>query len=361
MIRPFWMPILALAAAPQSLASAAEPEPTVIEALGRCYEEQAALASFSGVVLARGTHGEFLRAAGFMDAAQKSPILPDTRFRLASVQKVLTKTAIGLLADQGRLGLDDPVGKYVAGLPEELASATIHQLLDHRSGAPAFTRLSPEIQTGLLNAKTTSDLVALVASRPISFRPGERQEYSNGGYFLLGAVIERVSGTTYGVYLQEAIFRPLGMTATTLEADSRTAAPLSRMALDMQPASGSAIIGSYARRATPAGDGVSTAADLAKLGEALTGDGLLSRTTRERLFPLRGDVWRIGQGGGTMGTNNDLAAFPDNGWVIVVLSNYDPPAGELMAEALRGVALGKGCHPLSEKDRPSRLRMRQQS
>lgn len=344
-MRQYWTCILVVGAAAQAASSGV---PTPIDALGQCYGRQAALVPFSGVVLARGTAGEFVRTAGFVDTSQTTAITQDTRFRIASVQKVVTKTAIGLLVDQGRLKFDDPVGKYVTGLPPELASVTIEQLVDHRSGAVAFTRLTPETETMLRGAKSTSDLVALVASQPMSFRPGERQEYSNGGYFLLGAVIERVSGMSYGAYLKEAIFDPLGMTATSLEADSHTAAPLSKMAME---------IGPVERRATSAGDGVSTAADLAKLGAALTGDTFLSKATRERLFPRRGESWRIGQGGGTMGTNTDLAAFPENGWVVVVLSNYDPPAGTLMAEALRGVVLGNGCKPLTETDRPSPFRM----
>ncbi|HKX92989.1 MAG TPA: serine hydrolase domain-containing protein [Sphingomicrobium sp.] len=357
MRKPVRLFLIASAAATAAPFLGAANEPSKNDELARCYERQAALVPFSGVVLAKDASTNFVTASGYMDEAQSRPISADTRFRLASVQKVLTKTAIGLLVEQGKLGLDDPVGKYVPDLPDELASATIQQLLDHRSGAAAFTRLSPEVQAALLDARTTSDLVDLVASQPTSFRPGERQEYSNGGFFLLGAVIERISGKSYGDYLAAAIFRPLGMTATGLTGDTRTASPLSKMAAEMRSAA-AIPMGSGERRASPAGDGVSTASDLARLGAALAGDKFLSRTTRERLFRPRDGVWRIGQGGGTLGSNTDLAAFPDNGWVIVVLSNFDPPAGELMAEALRGVVLGKGCTPLSEKDRPSPLRRR---
>jgi D-alanyl-D-alanine carboxypeptidase len=326
----------------------AEAESGIIDQLGHCYAEQAAAQPFSGVAFAVGRDGDIARTAGFIDEGGKAPITLGTRFRLASVQKVLTKTAIGLLVEQKRINLDDPVGKYLPGLPQDLGAATIGQLLAHRGGASSFTRINPEIGRMIDQAKTARELVAIVASQPMSFRPGERQEYSNGGYFLLGAVIEQVSGMSYGDYLAQAIFKPLGMNATSLDADSRTAAPQSKMAF----------MAARERRGTPAGDGVSTAADLARLGQALVGDKLLSKATREALFPRNTDIWRIGQSGGTMGTNTDLAAFPDNGWVVVVLSNYDPPGGELMAEALRGVILGKGCKTLTEKDRPSRLRMR---
>ena len=323
----------------------------VTRQLVQCFDKQAAIAEFSGVVLARRGDEEFVRAAGTADPQGKVPIGRDTSFRLASVQKVLTRVAIGLLADRGLLRLDDPVGKYVDGLPLVMASATIDQLVQHRSGVAPLTRLTPETGARILNATTTSELVETVASQSMSFRPGERQEYSNGGYFLLGAVIEKASGLSYGSFLEQAIFKPLDMRSSRLVADSRTAVPISRIA-----EGGNAPVAPTDRPGTAAGNGVSNADDLATLGSALIDGRLLSEPTRQLMFPRQPGEWRIGQDGGSFGVNTSLAAFPDSGWVLVVLSNFDPPAGELMSEALRGVIAGKGCVPLSEKDRPSRLR-----
>ena len=344
------------AAAFIAMSAQAQAPAVSVENLAQCYEQQAELLPFSGVVLARNGSTEFLRTAGLSDPARKIPIAAETRFRLASVQKVLTKTAIGLLVEQGRVDFDAPVGRYVPGLPPELGAATIEQLLQHRSGAPRMLRISPEIGAKIDTARTARELVPLVASQPMTFAPGEKQEYSNGGYFLLGAVIEHVTGKSYADYLDEALFKPLGMTATSLQADQRTALPQSNMARSMPGAA--AMIPASDSRGSPAGSGVSTAADLLKLGQALAGNALLSRKTRERLFPPSGEAWRIGQSGGSLGTNTDLTVFPDNGWVLAVLSNYDPPAGEIMAETLRGVMLSKQCKPLSASDRPSPIRMR---
>ena len=112
-------------------------------------------------------------------------------------------------------------------------------------------------------------------------------------------------------------------------------------------------------RGSPAGDGVTTADDMVRLGRALLGDTLLRPATKARLFPARpGEPWRIGQSGGSIGINTDLAIFPQSGLISVVLSNFDPPAGDLMGFVLRKAALGEGCTPLREEDRPSPMMRR---
>jgi hypothetical protein len=106
-------------------------------------------------------------------------------------------------------------------------------------------------------------------------------------------------------------------------------------------------------RGSAAGDAVSTADDLARLGEALIGNRLLSPAVKNRLFPRQGQFWRIGQSGGNIGTNADLSVLPESGWTLVVLSNFDPPAAETMAEVLRGAATGQGCRPVGANERRS--------
>jgi CubicO group peptidase (beta-lactamase class C family) len=202
--------------------------------------------------------------------------------------------------------------------------------------------------------------MAAVAQLPLEFRPGEREAYSNGGFQALGAIIETVSGKDYGDYLQEAVFRPLGMASTSLLADERTAVRYSKMGPGTTQSEWTAIVARQERPGHAAGSGVSTADDMMKLAKALLGDQLLSPPIKARIFPRQGDVWRIGQAGGTMGTNAEFGAYPENGWAIVVLSNFDPPAGELMGEVLRNLLLGKGCTPLSPSDRASPMdRLRQ--
>ncbi|MDQ4088593.1 MAG: beta-lactamase family protein [Pseudomonadota bacterium] len=325
--------------------------------LAACFEAQAARLPFSGVVMAVHGDEEFFRTSGALGPDGGTP-QRDTPYLLSSVTKVLTAVAIGQLVDQGRIALDATVGTYLPDLPAHLAQVTIEQLLQHRGGVAPMTELTPEYVQALRTATTARQLVPLVASRPPAFSPGERQGYSNGGYMLLGAVIEAVTGRSYAEHLEQSLFVPLGMTASRIEMDARTAPPMSRLLGPGGPApSPQSLAGRVPPRGTPAGNSVSSAADLARLGRALLGDELLRPETKARIFPRNGEVWRIGQAGGSPGSNADLAVLPDHGWVVVTLSNYDPPAGQVMGEVLRGVALGRGCHTLSEQDRPSPLRI----
>ena len=102
---------------------------------------------------------------------------------------------------------------------------------------------------------------------------------------------------------------------------------------------------------------MSTLDDMRKLGEALHGDQLLPAALKLRLFPRRADVWRIGQAGGAPGTNTYFSAMPDLKATVVSLSNFDPPAADLMGSVLANVVNGNGCKTMSEADRPSLLRI----
>jgi len=231
---------------------------------------------------------------------------------------------------------------------------TVDQLLQHRSGVAPLTLITPTMMATVGAAKNARDLLPLITSTPLSFHPGERQEYSNGGYFLLGVVIEEVSGKDYGVYLRDAIFVPLGMTSTSLAADAATAIRMTKMLLGSAPlATPRPLVGGPDFAGNPAGDGVSNASDMLRLGRSLVGDRLLTRSTKEKLFPHPTGPWRLGQSGGSIGVNTDFAVYPDTGWVVVTLSNTDPPAGELMGEVMRTLTSSQLCQPLAPKDRPS--------
>jgi len=344
--------IVATIVAAQNAAANPPSNPTVVQ-LERCFDEQAAKVPFSGIAAAANGDARFEHASGFVDETGSRGANADVPFRLASVQKVLTAIAIGQLVDQGKIALDAPVSRYLDGLPADLGAATIDQLLHHQSGAASFTMITPDFVEGFRAAKSARDLVSLVAAQPLAFPPGSRTEYSNGGYLLLGGVIEAVSGQTYGDYLQAGIFGPLHMAHSAFAAPADTATRYSRVSPGGMIDKPRPISGNKHAAPTAAGDGVSTAADLLTLGRALVGNQLLSNAVKERIFQRRAGPWRIGQSGGAPGTNTDFAVFPDTGWVVVVLSNFDPPGGELMGEVLRKVAVGGPCQPLGAEDRPS--------
>lgn len=210
-------------------AAASPPSTSTVAQLEQCFVQQSAKVPFSGIAVAANVNARFEHASGFVDEAGERPPTAGTPFRLASVQKVLTAIAIGQLVDQGKIALNAPVGRYLGGLPADLGAATIEQLLHHQSGAASFTMITPDFVEGVRSAKSARDLVPLVAAQPLAFPPGSRTEYSNGGYLLLGGVIEAVSGKMYGDYLQTEIFRPLHMTHSAFAAPADTAIRYSRI------------------------------------------------------------------------------------------------------------------------------------
>ncbi|MBW0006818.1 MAG: beta-lactamase family protein [Sphingomonas sp.] len=352
---------VALASAALAILPAAAPPPAAAsmeDRLGHCFDQQSAKVPFSGIVAASDGTARFERAAGFADAAGTRRPTSDAPFRLASVQKVLTQIAIAQLVDARKLDLAAPVGRYLGGLPPQLAAVTIDQLLHHQSGVASLTMLNPEIAQVLISARSARDLVPLVAAQPLAFAPGSRTEYSNGGYFLLGAVIEATSGQSYGDYLQSHVFRPLDMTHSSLTPDGKAVIRYTRMSpAGLAETPRPVTAGLPDLPASAAGDGLSSASDMLALGRALVGDKLVSKTTKERIFQQKSSPWRIGQSGGSIGTNTDFAVFPESGWVVVTLSNYDPPAGELMGEVMSKMATTGTCQPLGAEDRPSPFRM----
>lgn len=323
------------------------------DALSQCFERQTAKTPFSGIVAA--SHGtlHFERVAGFVDGDSKRPPSADVPFRLASVQKVLTGVAVGQLVDQGKLALDAPIGRYLPGLRADVAQVTVDQLLHHQSGVASLTTFHPQSGDQASATNANRELAVQAAAQPLAFPPGSRTEYSNGGYYILGALIEAVSGQSYGDYVQAHILEPLKMTHSGVSTSPDVATGFSRISPRGPLEVPRAIPAAAKRPATAAGDGVSSAGDMLLLGRALIGDTLISKSVKERIFPKRSDVWKIGQSGGAPGENTDFSAYPDNGWVVVVLSNYDPPAGELMGEVMRKAAIGMPCEPLGPQDRPS--------
>lgn len=314
-------------------------------AVGDCMAEQSRSVAFSGVVVAGQGEARFLRASGFADAAGQMPITRDTPFRLASVGKVFTRVAVGLLADAGKLRLDDSVRRHLPELPPAFEPITLAQLLEHRSGVATMTRPNLSDAPALAGARTARDLVALVAAKPLSFEPGSRQEYSNGGYLLLGAVIESASGQSYRDYVSQHLFGVVGMRSSSFEPGKDAAVPMTRLGGPGQPplASPRPRMEFPEFKASSAGDALSSAADLQALAMALTGDRLLSPTTKAAVFPRQSTPWRLGQSGGSVGTNTAFWVLPERAAWLIVLSNFDPPAGELMGQALSPIIAGDGC------------------
>ncbi|NJM53191.1 MAG: beta-lactamase family protein [Blastocatellia bacterium] len=185
--------------------------------------------------------------------------------------------------------------------------------------------------------RSTKDHFPLFADQPLAFEPGTKNQYSNGGYVLLGAIIEKISGQSYYDYVQKNIFDPLGMKDTKFFEFDEKVANLAegytsmdaekgkrRNNLDTRPAKGSS-----------AGGGYSTAKDLLKFSLGLqTGKIELPEGTPTRKTP-DGKFAALGIGGGSPGINTALEI--QNGYTIIILSNYDSPSAEKISGKIRGI------------------------
>lgn len=319
-------------------------------------------AGFSGVVLvARGDTIEAEAAYGFADPAGTRRNTLDTRFNLGSINKTFTAVAVAQLIQQRRLSLDDTLAKHLPDYPNQAAAAriTIRHLLTHRSGIAQFMRAD-------FGDVSVAEMVKAVGAEPQAFEPGARQAYSNGGYVVLGRVIEVVSGKTYAAYVADHIYGPAGMTASGF---FRKGDRADHVALPVTSAGGRGMAGGAGptmpagpRTGNPAGGGYATAADLFRFARALATGRLLDRPMTEYVlegtfaeqprwgFSLReqtaGSHRFIGNGGGAPGVNAEFRFEPAGAYTVVVLGNASPPAAtDLLAAVLDRIAGASGAPP----------------
>lgn len=147
---------------------------------------------------------------GWANLEHDVPATADTVYEIASITKLFTATAVMQLAESGRLELSHPIGQYLPHLPKAWRPITIQQLLSHQSGIRSYTEVGQYWQTTRLDI-SREELLSYVADLPLDFPPGQKYSYDNTGYYLLGFLIEAVSGRNYGDFLTKHIFRPLGM------------------------------------------------------------------------------------------------------------------------------------------------------
>jgi CubicO group peptidase (beta-lactamase class C family) len=319
-------------------------------------------AGFSGVALiARGDNIEVEAAYGSADPAGTRRNTRDTRFNLGSINKTFTAVAIAQLIEQGRLTLDDTLAKHLPDYPNQVAAAriTIRDLLTHRSGVAQFMRAD-------FGDISVAAMVKTVGAQPQAFDPGARQEYSNGGYIVLGRVIEVVSGKTYSAYISDHIYRPAGMTASGFsrkgDRDDNVALPVtSAGGRGMGPGPGLATPPAGPRSGNPAGGGYSTAADLFRFARALRAGRLLDQRMTEYVlndtfaeqpqwgFALReqtiGSHRFIGNGGGAPAVNAEFRFEPSGVHTVVVLANSSPPAATALLTAVQNRIAGESPAP----------------
>jgi D-alanyl-D-alanine carboxypeptidase len=323
-------------------------QPASIAALGTYLEQATTADRFSGAALvAQNGKPIFAEAYGFADREKKIPNRLNTQFRIGSMNKMFTATAIIQLVQAGKLKLTDPLIKFIPDYANKdfASKVTIHQMLTHTGGTGDI--FGPDFDSHRLDLRTLNDYVKLYETRPLKYEPGSRWEYSNYGFLLLGVVIEKVSGQTYYDYVREHIFKPAGMLSTDSLPENETVAGRS-VGYTKEPPAAVWVpnTGTLPYRGTSAGGGYSTVEDLLRFANALENHKLLDADHTTLLTTGKVDTPRgakyaygfmeideaglhcFGHGGGAPGMNGDLKICPPSGYVIAVLSNLDPPSGE---------------------------------
>jgi CubicO group peptidase (beta-lactamase class C family) len=220
---------------------------------------------------------------GIADMDRKASIEPDMVFRIGSITKQFTSTAILKLVQEGKLSLQDDIARY---LPDFKTSSaiTIEQLLNHTSGIKSYTSVPERMTTDAKQQKiTVHEMIRYIQSYPSDFAPGEQWLYNNSAYFLLGAVIEKVTGKTYNDYLSKTFFKPLGMKSTY--PDDST--PISKQAVGYTKTSGATFkVADYVHPSIPysAGSIFSTVDDLYKWNSAVFSYKLVKQDLLEKAW-----------------------------------------------------------------------------
>jgi D-alanyl-D-alanine carboxypeptidase len=322
-------------------------QPEAVAALATHAAERAGADEFAGAVLVA-RHGKVLLQDAWGRADRKSgrANTPATRFRIGSMNKMFTAVATLQLVEAHKLALDDPIGQHLPDYPnkEVAAKVTVRHLLTHTGGTGDI--FGPEFDQHRLQLREHGDYLKLYGRRGLTHAPGARFEYSNYGFVLLGAVIEHVTGGSYDDYVRDHLFRPAGMRSTGALPESVVVPD--RAVGYLRTAPGSDWVpntDTLPWRGTAAGGGYSTVGDLLRFAQALESGTLISKATlAEATRPHQqqygygfdvqgqGSLRSYGHGGGAPGMNGELRIFPQLGYVLVSLSNLDPPAASELVE-----------------------------
>lgn len=313
---------------------------------------------FSGSVLVA-RDGKVLFSKGYGLANVEWDILntPQTKFRLGSITKQFTAASILLLQERGKLSVKDPICKYVENCPKTWEPVTIHHLLTHTSGIPSYTEVkSPdEFRLMSLQRVTPAGFVDSFKSKPLEFAVGERMKYNNSGYFILGHIIEKISGQSYEAFLQQNIFTPLKLVNTGYDTATRI---LKARATGYAERDGKVINSEQMDMTIPyaAGSLYSTVEDLFTWNEALFSDKVLTAESRTAMMTVDKNNYAYGltvnqqnnrkavsHGGGINGFSTFLMRLPEEKVTIVVLRNreFGQPNPGKISQDLAAILFGE--------------------
>lgn len=303
----------------------------------------------------------FKKGYGFANIEWDIANQPDTKFRLGSISKQFTALLIVKLAEEGKIKLDVPITTYLPNYPKATGDKiTIHHLLTHTSGIPNYTSFPDFFKDKSRNPYTPEEFVKTFWNLPLEFTPGEKFNYSNSGYFLLGYIIEKITGKSYEQYLQETILTPLKMVNTGYDHSDII---LKNRAAGYEKRGKNIVNTSYIDMSLPyaAGSLYSTVEDLYLWDQALYTTKLLSPASMESLFKpyiaigggdesygygwflseanygAKGKVKIVEHGGGINGFNTIISRIPADKDLIVLLNNTGGTVLGEMNTAIRAI------------------------
>jgi CubicO group peptidase (beta-lactamase class C family) len=289
------------------------------------------------LLVARG--GQIVRAQGYglANVELQVPVKPETIFQSGSVGKQFTATAVMMLVEEGKIGLEDPLTKYFPDGPASWKQVTIRELLSHTAGFGDYPK-----DFDMRKDYTEDDLIKIVEKIPLAYPPGTKWDYSNLGFLTLGVVIHKVTGEFYGDFLQEHIFRPLGMNSTRI---------ISEADIVRNRAAGYRLVKGELKNQEWVSPTLNTTADgalyfsvvdLAKWDGALYTEKLLKRSSLDQMWTVAklsngqpnsdnyGFAWiietknghrLIEHGGSWQGFRAQISRYVDDKLTVVVLSN----------------------------------------
>jgi CubicO group peptidase (beta-lactamase class C family) len=321
--------------------SAPSPEKLIEGLYGRLNEKPS-----PGVSVLVGQNGKIIyeRGFGLADVENKVKVTPETKFRIGSITKQFTASAILKLQEQGKISVNDKLSKFFPDFPRA-NEVSVHQLLTHTSGIHSYTD-KPEFMDKVTKPISSDELVRFFKDDPYDFNPGEQWRYNNSAYFLLGMIIEKVSGKTYEQFLKETFFTPLQMNNTGIHTAT---AKLSNEAKGYQKSDEkyTATINWDMSWAGGAGAMYSTVEDLFKWNEAMFDGKVLNEASMKAAFtPVLlsngqlpqgvkyGYGWGLGEyrgldqiqhSGGLHGFISQLLRVPKENLTVVLLTNISPP------------------------------------
>lgn len=300
----------------------------------------------------------YKKAFGLADLELNVAMQPDMVFRIGSITKQFTAVAILQLMEQGKLSLQDDITKFIPDYPTQAYTITIEHLLTHTSGIKSFTNV-PELEKYNKTDMKPGEVIDLFKNQPMEFAPGTKYNYNNSGFFLLGYIIEKVSGKTYAEYIQDSFFTPSGMTGSCYGSDTKI---IKNRASGYQPGKDGVENAEYLSMLLPyaAGSIQSTVEDLFKWNQAVHSYKLVKKETLDKAFTEYkltngkgtgyGYGWALSQiqgsptiehGGGINGYLTSGIYLPQEDVFVALFLNSTVKAPDFLSQKMAALAIGK--------------------